>query len=63
MLESKTSFQRQSVKKYLRLTLDFTEIMYYRKSLISIFQEFLAIIDKIFILAGRPHTRVSFYQV
>ena len=33
-LESKIGFQRQSVSKYLRLTLVFTEIAYYGKNLI-----------------------------
>ena len=34
---------------------------HYGKSLISAFQEFVARINKIFILAGRLGTRLSFY--
>ena len=49
----------QSVTKYLSLTLVFN----YGKSLISIFQEFFARINKVFILAGRLHTKVLFYEV
>ena len=33
------------------------------KSLISVFQEFTATINKTFILAGRLGTRLSFYEV
>ena len=33
------------------------------KSLISVFQEFLASIDKIFILAQKLATRLSLYEV
>ena len=36
---------------------------YYRKSLISFFQEFSASINKIFILAERMSSRLSFYGV
>ena len=39
------------------------EIVHYGKSLISVFQQFFTIIDKIFILAGRLGTRLSFYGV
>ena len=39
------------------------ELAQYGKSLISIFQEFFASINKIFILAGRLGTRLSFYEV
>ena len=37
--------------------------MHYGKILISVFQEFFASIDKIFILAGGLGTRLSFYEV
>ena len=37
--------------------------MHYGKSLISIFQEFFASIDKMFNLGGRLGTRLSFYEV
>ena len=50
-LESNKSLQRQS------------GIVHYGKSLISVFQTFLAGINKIFILAGRLVTRVSLYGV
>ena len=40
-----------------------SEIAHYRKSLISVFQGFVASIDKIFILAERLGTRLSFYEV
>ena len=40
----------QSFTKYLRLTLVLCEIADYGKSLISVFQEFFASINKIFIL-------------
>ena len=56
-------FYIQSVTKYLRLTLVFVLIAHYEKSLISIFQEIFATIDKILILAGGLHTGVSFYGV
>ena len=59
----KLSLNLQSVTKHLRLTLVLPEIAHYGKSLFSIFQEFFARIDKILILAGRLHTRVSFYEV
>ena len=39
------------------------EIAHYRKSWISVFQEFFAMIDKIFILAGIMDTTVSFDEV
>ena len=45
-------FYIQSVTKYLTLTLVFTLIAHYGKSLISTFQEIFASIDKIFILAA-----------
>ena len=56
-------FYIQSVTKYLRLTLVFVLIAHYEKSLISIFQEIFATIDKILILAGGLYTGVSFYGV
>ena len=61
-LESKKDFQRQSVTKYLRLTPFFKCNSEKGKNLISIFQEFFARNDKIFILGGGLHTRVSFYE-
>ena len=39
------------------------EIAHYQKSLISVFQQFFASINKIFILAERLGTRLSFYEV
>ena len=39
------------------------EIAHYEKILISVFQEFVANINKIFILAGRLGTRLTFYEV
>ena len=52
----------QSAIKYLRLTLVFVWNSAGWESLISIFQDAFARIDKIFILAGVLHTRVSFYE-
>ena len=49
-LESKKDFQRQSVIKYLRLTLFFKCNSEKGKSLISFFPEFFASIAKILIL-------------
>ena len=40
-----------------------SEIVHKRKSLVSVFQEFSASINKTFILAGRLGTRLSFYEV
>ena len=40
-----------------------SEIAHNGKSLISIFQEFSSSINKIFILARRLDTRLSFYEV
>ena len=51
----------QSAIKYLRLTLVFDWNSAGWESLISIFQDAFRI-DKIFILAGVLHTRVSFYE-
>ena len=53
----------QSFTKYFRLILVLCEIAHYGKSLISVFQRFFATINKIFILAGRLSTRLSFYEV
>ena len=36
---------------------------HYGKSLISVFQKFFASVNKIFLLAGRLSTRLSFYEV
>ena len=53
----------QPFTKHLSLTLVPCEIAHYGKNLISVFQELFASIDKIFILAGRLGTRLSFYEV
>ena len=39
------------------------ETSHYGKSLIAIFRKFFAIINKIFIFAGRLGTSLSFYEV
>ena len=39
------------------------EIAHNGKSIISVFQEFSASINKTFLLAGRLGTRLSFYEV
>ena len=39
------------------------EVEHNGKGLVSVFQEFSAIINKTFILAGRLGTRLSFYEV
>ena len=57
-LEAKDCFQRQPYKKYLRQTLAFCELSHYGKGSISIFEEFSATTDKIFILGGRLGTRL-----
>ena len=62
-LESKKLFQRQSFTKYLKPTQFSCEIVHYEKSLISLFEEFFASINKIFILAGQVGTRTSFLEV
>ena len=51
-LKAKNSFYRQPFTKYLRLTQIPCEIALYGKSLISVFQEVFASINKVFILAG-----------
>ena len=48
-LESQKGLQRQSIIKYLRLTLVFMEIVHY---------DLFASINKTFILAGRRGTRL-----
>ena len=48
---------------YLGLTLVFVWNSALRENLISVFQEFLASIDKLFILAGWLGTRLSFHEV
>ena len=53
----------KSFTKYLRLTLVFMWKAPYGKSIISIFQAFFASTNKIFLLAGRLVTRLSFYEV
>ena len=40
----------------------YCEIPHYGKILISIFRQFLASIDKVFILGGRLGTRIKFYE-
>ena len=62
-LESKTCFQRQSFKKYLRLTLVYMRNSTQREMSNFVVQEFLASVNKIFILAGRLDTRLFFYEV
>ena len=57
-LEAKKCFQRQPFTKYLRLTLVSMWNSAHGKSLISVFQKFLASIDKVFILAGGLGTRL-----
>ena len=52
----------QSLMEYLRLALLSCEIAHCRKSLISVFQEFLASVGAIFILVGMG-ARLSFYGV
>ena len=60
-LEAKYCFQRQSWLKHMRqpLELVWNSAM---KSSISIFEHFLACIDKIFILGGRLGTRLKLYE-
>ena len=53
----------ESITRYLRPTLVFMWNSVERESLISVFQEFLVSINKMFILAGRLGTRLSFYGV
>ena len=48
----------QSFTEYLRF-----EMAHYAKSLISIVQRIFVSIKKIFILAGRLDTKLSFYEV
>ena len=57
-LEAKNSFQRQSFTKCLRQTLVFMWNSKIRESFISIFPQFFAGINKIFILGGRLGTRL-----
>ena len=58
-LFSKVAFQRQSVTKYLRLTRALPETAHCEESLICIFQQFFARIEKVLISTGTLHTRVS----
>ena len=53
----------QPFTKYLKLTLFSMWNNALQEKLISVFQQFSAISDKIFILAGRLNTRLSFYEV
>ena len=62
-LKSKKAFQRESVTKYLGLTLVLMWIAYKEKSLIAIFWKLFASIHKTFIFTGRPDTSLSFYVV
>ena len=55
--------QRQQLTIYWRLTLDFMRNSAQRKSLIYVFQEFSASVNKTFIFAGTLSTRLSFYEV
>ena len=59
----KKCFQRQLFTKYLRLTLVSYKTAQYAKSLTYVFQENYASIKKIFMLAGRLGTGLSFYEV
>ena len=62
-LKAKNSFERQSVTKYLRLTLVFMCTMHHKKSLIAICLDFFASINKAFILRGKLDIRLSFNKV
>ena len=62
-LKSKKAFQRESVTEYLRLTQVLMWIAHKEKSLIAIFRNLFASIQKTFIFTGRPDTRLSFYVV
>ena len=62
-LEAKHCIQRQLFTNCLRLILVFMRNSALRKSLISVFQEFFASINKIFILVERLGTRLLFYEV
>ena len=62
-LESKTVFQRQSVTKYLRLTLVFMKNSAPRETFDCYFWDFFASTSKISILAGGLGTGLSFYEV
>ena len=54
----------QSFAKYTETNSSFhVKILHHGKSLISVFQEFFASINNIFILAGTLGTRLSFYEV
>ena len=50
-LEAKKSFQRQSFTKFLRLTPCSCEIVHYRKTSISVFEDIFVSIKKLLILA------------
>ena len=61
-LQSNKGFQRQSLAKYLTLTVVFMQNSALRENLISVFQDFFASINKTFILVGRMSTRLSSYE-
>ena len=48
--------------KYLKLWFS-CEIVHYKKSSISFFQEFFESVDKILIFGGRLSNRLQFYEV
>ena len=58
-----TNLNLQAITKYLRLNVVLCKVENYGKSLISVFQEFFASINKIFILAVTLITRLLFYDV
>ena len=60
-LESKGGFKRQSVTKYLKLTLVFMGMAHYGRGFIAIFWTIFASIDKIFVFGARLVTGLSFY--
>ena len=53
----------QSVIWHLQPFTEYCEVAHYGKSLISVFQEFAASINKMLILTGRLGTRLLFYKV
>ena len=57
-LKSRKGFQRESLTKYVRITLVFMRNGAYGKNLVSIFQEFFVSINEIFILARRLGARI-----
>ena len=62
-LESKNVSKDNKLQNIWDLLYFSSEITHNEKSLISVFQEFFAIINKNFIFAGRLDTRLWFYEV